>query len=368
MHFNSVSRRSSGVRFFLGLFVFFAESAAALAAEHRFVAWHSSNFTKPCEQTLQEFEMRFSGLTGLQVLESRCGAPVAEQEGGMSYRFRPMSLIYVAPKPITIHSIFLGDAVGPVNPHATGDYSGAFATLVECESALRRLVPLAESETGLAALSSGCSRAKSRFAAEEAKWVAQVDAFVGESVGEAGTPRKTLHVQSLSSSPSILTYIPPAVQEDVRNRLLAGGVRIAHELTGKFWYFSERPIPLTLWPVFGLDGEQTCELQRVRIAQILSRLGTAAAPTFHCVGRTETARELKTGVGIWNGRKHVGLNPIARERYTSLQECLSGLARLDRNPPYDGSFKVTLGMICVRGMNSLDGRNLFEARAVEVAR
>lgn len=368
MHFNSVSRRSSWVRFYLGIFVFLAETAAALAAEHRYVAWHSSNFTKPCEQTLQEFEMRFSGLTRLQVLEARCGAPVEEQEGKLAYRFRPMSLIYAAPRPITIHSNFLGENVGLVNTHETGHYSGAFATLVECESALKRLVPLTESETGLPALSSGCSRAKSGFAAAEAKWVGQVDAFVGGPVGESGAPRKTLHVQSLSSSPSVLSYIPPAVQEDVRNRLLAGGVRIAHELTGKFWYFSERPMPLTVWPVFGLDGEQTCELQRVRIAQLLSRLGPPAAPTFHCVGRTETARELKTGVGIWNGRKYVELNPIARERYTSLQECLNDLARLDRNPPHDGSFKVTLGMICVRGMSSLDGRNLFEARAVELAR
>jgi len=351
---------NSFVSLFSLILSLFGAASFAEGSEHRYVAWNPGASLSDCEAKLSTLQQTFSALTGLTVDEASCGSASSIKLGREELSFRPMALIYRRPQgPVSLYAVQFGSET---SRNQTGAQYGSFETLSQCQSQLPSLAALTEKETGLPVLTAYCLKHQATFSSTSGMFYLQVDTVVDNVASK--TLKKRLHTQAISQS-SILSYIPETLSRDVSDRLKKAGATVAHQIAGTFWYFSAQPLPFTVWPVFGVTNDGACEKQRARFQSLLSQLGGTAQPSFHCVERTATSKNFQNGVGIWMGRRTVGLAAIERERYTSLEDCLKDLPRLDRNLPQYETFKKTIGYVCVSSMTSLDSLAEYDARGVE---
>ena len=249
-----------------------------------------------CERELGELSRRFANLMNVSVIESKCNAPMSIPSDEGTIQLRPMHLIYQAEQEVKLHAAVFG-----LNgcQEATGDHFGAFDRFSSCLAALPILSQRDFEQTGSTVVDGYCMSAKSQFSSSRQKVYLRLNGTPQRGV----TPSKTLFIQGVSFSvqnPEVLIRI----------------------------------------------SDRACERQQQRVQIALNRWNPTARPSFSCFARFKGGSQTQFGLGIWSSRRHVDLSILPVENYTSLEDCLGDLDRLDRKAPRDPSqFREMIGYI-----------------------
>jgi hypothetical protein len=327
------------------------------AAEFRYSSWFEGASIEGCEERLNVLARNFEETLRVRVLNRRCAAPVEIREGQTPVVYRPLTLIYEAESPLQLQQTPFGR---DTSDRALGQFQGAFSSLQECRSSRPQLVALHERTTGEKVLDALCQKASATLGVARSSVVLHL-----VSPPRAREPRAQLFVIGIKLH-SFMAPMPEEVLQDLRHRLQMQGAVLAHQNEGFIWFYAAQPAALQYWPISGLEQDGACGLQKDNVLKALQQIAPHASPSFYCLNRTEHPQSLQVGLALWSSRRSADLSILPLEGYSSLSECLLDLPRLDRNPPRDsGSFRKTLGHVCVRASTSLDDRIRFEARAIE---
>ena len=329
----------------------------------RYSTWSNGSSASACLEKAAQISTRLRSELGLEIVSANCGDPIETEATDGEQIYLPISIFYRSNEKLSLYSVELGRSASSSSQEGTGSLYGAFSSFKACSAARPQLESQFGRYTGLSILSSYCMKAHSTLGSLSSSYFLQIDGFSSKFK----SPEQELYVFSPSYAASIFDNYTE-LESDLVTRIEGLGGSVVHSSNGSVWYFSRKRLHITQWGVETYANRAECEAQRRHVLFALGRVEKQTYPQVYCLGFSVSPDSVHKLMAIWNGAHHIRDDFSSLFSYSSLQECLADLNRLNQeaySTALSNYFPKRLGYYCGRGLTTLDPRKRFLAKSIE---